>query len=538
MHSFFLRLSSALIACCVFAGAAHAQAPTVSIESQEAAVGRSVSVPVQISGFDEIGAVSLIVTYDPEVLSFPDDADTEELIDGAPRDDFSANVTEPGELRISWFDATASDPISLENGPLLQLTFSSYSGGTGTISFDSESDIGDPEADSYNVTYEGGEVRSAADQIQTSVRRTFDTPSDSTSYELVALPGQADVDVAETLSGPQGTGWRAFREVGATNGGSAGLEAYDGSEAFAFEAGRGFWVISQSDWSFEGTVPAVVAGDGTPSIPLRDGWNAVSNPLQTDLSWASVQTASGLQEALWRWDGGWSQVQTFASATEGEAFYVFNGAGVDSLDLPTGTASADEAGRAEGRVSQTSFASRVQPRLRGPHPPSGPRSRRTARSESARSESDRPRRSAKSSSPRTLTLHVSVEGDTASSVTVGLSAEADDAQTYRAPPGHFSAATLHALGEAETPFARHIVPGGDSSQSFRLRLSGDAGTTVTLAAEGLAAWEGGAATLTDERSGATYDLHEQETIRLSLPEGDEPNVPLRLQVRPPSPRGG
>jgi len=502
-------------------------APTLSIDSQEAVPSTSVDVPIEVADFTGVGSISLIITYDPQVLSFPENAETDSLIAGAPRDGFTANVAEPGELRISWFDGSGSNPIDLGDGTLLELTFSQYAGGVSPVAFDGGSEITDIEATSLGATYEDGEVRSAAEQIQTSVRRSFDQPSDPMSYQLVALPGQAGVDVSETLSGPQGTGWRAFREVGATDSEDARLEAYDGSEAFAFEAGRGFWVISQSDWSFEGTVPAVVARDGTPSIPLNDGWNAVSNPLQTDVSWASVQTASGLQEALWRWDGGWDQVQMFASATEGEAFYVFNGVGVDSLDLPTGTASANETGRAERHGPRPSFASRTDPRPRGPHMASG---------HPVRPRGEDPRPSANRPDPRTLTLHASVEGDTASSVTVGLSTETGDAQTYRAPPGHFSAATLHAVGEDETPFARHIVPESDGFRPFRLRLTGDAGATVTLTAENLAAWEGGAVTLTDERSGATYDLHEQETIRLSLPKG-RPVVPLRLQVRPPSPPG-
>ncbi|WP_251980444.1 cohesin domain-containing protein [Salinibacter ruber] len=365
--------------------------PVVSVESREAIRGDAVDVPLQLSGFGDIGAISLIIAYDPEVLSFPEGGDTDELISGAPRSDFSANVSEPGELRISWFDATGSDPISIGDGTLLQLSFDNYAGGTGPIALDPDSEIGNMEADPYGASYRDGEVRSAASQIEVSVQRQFESAVDASNYALVALPGRADVSLSETVVGRRGTAWRAFRELGATAGAeSTGLEECTSQSSCTFRAGGGFWVIARGEWSFEGAVPEVVARDGTPSIPLQEGWNIISNPLERDIAWANVQAANGLQETLWRWEGEsmWAEASTLRSATSGKAYYVFNGAGLDSLDLPVTAVGMGSSGTAPGSmVSEDTVSysmasrgvalqsgsahrtSRVQASLWGPRPP-------------------------------------------------------------------------------------------------------------------------------------------------------------------------
>lgn len=133
--------------------------PTLSIEDQEASVGEPVRVPVQASGFGPIGSISLTITYDPSVVSFPPEAETADLVAEAPRTGFVANVPEPGTLKISWFDA--SDAIRLGDEVLLELTFTEYNGGTTSVTFEAESEITNPDAQPYGTVFEAGEVRSA-----------------------------------------------------------------------------------------------------------------------------------------------------------------------------------------------------------------------------------------------------------------------------------------------------------------------------------------------------------------------------------------
>lgn len=510
-------------------------APTVSIEGQEGTPGQSIDVPVQVSGFEDIGAISLTISYDPAVLSFPAGAETSDLIAGAPRDNFSANVSEPGELVISWFDATAADPISLGSATLLEITFSEFSGGTSTIGFADGSEIADSQGSPYNASFEGGEVEEVTTQIDVSASRSFEDSSDPSNYELVALPGQVDVDVAQTLSGNQGTEWRAFRELGASgDSGNASLEEYDGSESFNFRPGRGFWVISQNEWSFEGAVPPVQRGGGTASIPLQEGWNAISNPLATDVSWASLQSANGFSEALWQWsDGGWEQAQTLASASQGQAYYVFNGTGLDSLDFPSGSASVDGNTSRKNERLRWSYARQVREVSQGPRAPDRVVRSLNGRSRSAYISEERSRKTVAlgCGKMRTIELQARVDGQQVSKVTVGVSETLDTPDTYRAPPGHFTDTTLRIMGKEErSAFARMVVPANNCAHSFSLRLKGPPESTVVLATSSLAEWSNGEVRLVNQKNGETYDLRSKSELKISLLEENRP-IPLRLHVK-------
>jgi hypothetical protein len=131
---------------------------TVSIEPREARVGESVDVPIRATDFANVGAISLIITYDPDVLAFAEDAQTRSLIAGTPRDNFSANVVEPGELRISWFDPTGSSPIEINDGTLLTITFHRYAGGKSPVVFANGSEISNIKAKPIEAAFQDGRV--------------------------------------------------------------------------------------------------------------------------------------------------------------------------------------------------------------------------------------------------------------------------------------------------------------------------------------------------------------------------------------------
>lgn len=158
------QLLAAFVAAVLAAGAwapnpAVAQDSTVvSIQSQEAEPGSAVDVPVEVTDFNQIGAVSLIINYDPNVLSFPDEPETDDLISNAVRGTFSAGVREPGELRIAWFAGPNAEPINLEEGTLLEITFSEFAGDTTEVAFGPNSDISDADANVIGATFENGTV--------------------------------------------------------------------------------------------------------------------------------------------------------------------------------------------------------------------------------------------------------------------------------------------------------------------------------------------------------------------------------------------
>ena len=301
-----------------------------------------------------------------------------------------------------------------------------------------------------------------------NVSRSFDNTSDPANYELVALPGAADVDVAETVSGDVGTNWRAFLEVGASDGdGEAGLQDY-ADEAFSFEAGNGVWVLAQEGWSFEGTIPSVNASDGTPSIGLQGGWNVISNPLREDLSWDGVQSANGLSDVgLFRWAGedGFEQVDTLESAANnGEAYYVLNEAGLDSLDLTAGSGSS-----------------------------------------STLAESSE---STEKSGPRVVDVSATSEAsEVTSTVAVGLDRSAEESTSFRAPPAHFGGTALRVQsGDPAKSYKRMISATDAGMTTFDLSLQASPGASVEVSASDLPKESDFGVVLIKQDGETTHDL--------------------------------
>lgn len=393
----------------------------------------------------------------------------EDLAVGEVHEDVAIDVLEP---RGPGDDSERVEDVIDETGEFFAMA---HLGPAGT---DANGDRIPAQQPALATTVEPGTVGDFATVgigLAVDVTRDFGDASNSENYELVALPGDANVDLAETVSGQQGPNWRAFREVGATNDGDAGLEEYDGSEAFNFREGRAFWVIAQSSLSFQGVVSPSTAS----AISLQGGWNAISNPLRSDLDWQSIQDANGLDEALWQWgDAGWSQVETFASAQSGEGYYVFNSADIDSLSLTGGSGSS------------------------------------TVASASGKS--------------KTVDLTVRSGEENGSSITAGIGSEKS---IYHAPPAHFSSSrtTLRVLSSnGEDEYARVVRPVDGESATFSLMLRGEENKTATIEASGLGAGGPEGAVLVDESSDRTYNLLQTSTA--SVPTGDDGKARLTLHV--------
>jgi len=330
------------------------------------------------------------------------------------------------------------------------------------------------------------DVRVRSARLGLSVQRTFPNPTQQSGFRLVALPGQATRSLASTLSGQTPDDWRAFREAGASGDQAYRREECGGPDC-SLRPGTGFWLTARTAWSVEDSVEAVaLQSDSSVSGPVRrlalqDGWNIVSNPLETDVSWAAVQAASGTNQSLWRWDGGWSEAQTFASAASGEAYYVRDDA-LDSLVVPFG-----EAGSVAARAETSAGGSSGNG----------------------------------SSSSRELSMGVVAGGDTVSTVTAGVRSDADatfDRLDRYGPPGYFGDASLRLI--ETTDDRRHVLaaeymPTGQDGYAYDVRLRAPPDTTVTLAVRGLASFSRGQASLVRRPSGRTYDLRSDSALTIA-----------------------
>jgi len=317
-------------------------------------------------------------------------------------------------------------------------------------------------------------VTTIPDETTLDVAVTFGSTGETGSYRLVGLAGQGDQPLASTLSGAPGIEWTAFRDTG---GDQDFLQSYDGSDAFTLSPGRGFWLLSETEWTVAETVPTVDISNGATTIPLQDGWNIISNPLPVDIAWSAVAGANGGSiQPLWQWDGSFQQTSTFAAATEGEAFYFLNDQGLSELTIPVGGAASSVA----PSVAATSLTRSVRLSVTGPE---GAMSR--------------------------------VEVGETPDARRGL-----DAFDHVAPPTQFAqtALRLQASGVAQPRrqlLAREVRAPASDGQTYSLRLQSEDAEPVTLTADALPSKPGTQVVLVNEATNARYDLRTSSTVTLT-----------------------
>ena len=321
---------------------------------------------------------------------------------------------------------------------------------------------------------DAAEVTLYPSTVRASVTRPFGSLSDGENYRLVALPGAVDRSLASTLSGNPGDAWQAYWDNGSSDN---FMVDYDGSDQFDFRPGRGFWLLSSTNWTVAETIPTVSLTDGTTTIPLHDGWNIISNPLDIDVAWSTVDAANeGPLQPIWAWNDAYGEVATFASAREGEAFYFLNDAGLDALTLPYEPA-----------------PSAAVPALKARAP--------------------------------ALRLDVLRDGTRRARVRLGAAPEAApgrDAHDVVAPPMAFQTVALHALptGSPDAAPTRHqrlvrdMRSSSATNHTFDLMLQAPPDQPVTLRVADQGAFAGANVVLVDLAAGTTYDLRATSTVPL------------------------
>jgi len=371
-----------------------------------------------------------------------------------------------GEVSVS--SAPSAGSVTF-NDDTFEYTPDNGFSGTDTFEYEVGSGLGETVSARISV-----QVRPAQQPV--NVSRSFPNPTDQQSFRLVALPGSPGASLASTLPGTRGEDWRGFREGGATDTTAFSRKPCGTEAPCSLTAGTGYWLIARSDWSVDDNIGTVSLqpddGGSVPSvvrIPLQDGWNIISNPLGEDVSWAAVQSASGTDQALFRWRDGWLEAQTFASAASGEAYY-FRDDNIDTLVVPF-------------------------PGVQRKAP-------------SAPTEETKTKRAAEG---RALALHVVQNGDTLSTVRAGRRSDSKrgfDTTDRYGPPGYFGASLrLLPPGPKRPPALRteYKPPNGDGS-AFDLRLRTSADSALTLTTDGADAFADDEVALVNRSSGRSHDL--------------------------------
>lgn len=122
---------------------------TVTAGSVTATPGDSVTIPINVTNFSRIGAITLKVQYTTAALTWGRALNYDSQLTGA------LAGASGGVVNIAW-DAVAG--MNLASGKLLDLKFL-YVGGNGTLTFTAACEISDVDGNVQTVTYTGGTVK-------------------------------------------------------------------------------------------------------------------------------------------------------------------------------------------------------------------------------------------------------------------------------------------------------------------------------------------------------------------------------------------
>jgi hypothetical protein len=158
------------------------------------------------------------------------------------------------------------------------------------------------------------------------------SPSQSTEYRLVSIPGRnlASVSTFVAGAGAQVYDWRAWRE--SDQGSGAFVELSSGN---AIRRGEGIWLLRKNNFSFQDSIAMpLLDAKGTDTITLHSGWNIIANPFDKPVSWLAVKAENNnIQGAAYAY-GGTTPYTQAAQLQPFKAYYFYNDSGWSNLKIP------------------------------------------------------------------------------------------------------------------------------------------------------------------------------------------------------------
>ncbi len=275
------------------------------------------------SGTQRGSILSFVTTPSAVTLQSPKNQATNQLLD----------------VKFSWTQAAGATKYHLQvstdqsfnSSIVFDSTFTSLTAIVGLLSCGTTyywhvSAVNNSGESPFSPTSEFSTIPSPPEKID--VNQTFNFPQrgdisnyTKQDYQIIGLPGSSNQSIQKYLSGGEMSDWEVYWD----NGDTANYYIkYDGGSNFILTAGKGFWLISKNNINLNISVQAAAMNNNYEvEIPLHSGWNLVTNPFNSSMSWSNVENANGISAVIYGYSGGsYSQSPKFDPYM---GYYFFNG---------------------------------------------------------------------------------------------------------------------------------------------------------------------------------------------------------------------
>ena len=301
---------------------------TIYVNDTDGASGSTVSIPINVSGASNLGAMDIVLTYNPSVLSPTGFVTTGDLTAGAlvMNDD---TITQPEYP--DWTNATISEA---DNQTVRDYgAFANYTGTSGVVNISIISNVTDvgfngagPAAVVEFAVISSGESQLdlvvSAYNVSAPIINTTTDPDTIDGYERITVTtGNATFNaMGDVYAISLDAGWNmvsipvipADASVNAIFGDNIITPVYEYNagynEVTSLEPKKGYWVLANSavDISISGTVPSDL------EVTIVPGWNMIG-PVSSNVQ---VSSFTGIITPVYGYSAGYNEVTTLEQ-TEG-----------------------------------------------------------------------------------------------------------------------------------------------------------------------------------------------------------------------------
>ena len=159
-------------------GVSTAQAQSLTIGSVQACAASEVLIPVMGDGIENIGSITLFITFDNTDITFK----SVDNIDPQIQNMNYSLIQNPVKLAFAWSGVT---PVSFQNKKLFDLRFT-FTGRSSDVVFNTDCEIANSKLEIIPVLYNNGQLLSGLPQIGLQPKDTLIKPGASAKFMVNA----------------------------------------------------------------------------------------------------------------------------------------------------------------------------------------------------------------------------------------------------------------------------------------------------------------------------------------------------------------